>query len=302
VKVFLTGATGYIGSGVAKAFRRAGHQVWGLIQSSTQVPLLAQYEIRPVIGDLRKPNSYLEVAEDCNVLVHCAADYQHDWAMSDRQTIETMLAASERGPQPKTIVFTSGSWVYGNTGGKPVDETTAPAPQIIAGAHRPAIEQMLIKAANVRGLVIRPANAYGKRGGMTGPWFADGYHGKAPMIVGDGYNHWPMVHVDDLAMGYLLAVESGLGGEIFNFADPSRATFRELVTAAVQAAGYKGAIESVPVPQAVERMSADAAVYAMDYLVDVGKATRRLGWKPKHESFIGEVETYFEAWKAWQSQ
>lgn len=117
------------------------------------------------------------------------------------------------------MVFTSGSWVYGDTGGKSVDETAALASRIIVGAHRPAIEQMLVKAANVRGLVIRPANVYGRRGGMTGMWFADAYHGKAPTVVGDGHNHWPMVHVDDLAMGYLLAVERGGDSEIFHFAD-----------------------------------------------------------------------------------
>ncbi len=298
MNVFITGATGYIGFSVAQAFRRAGHQVWGLTRSAAKAAVLEQQEIWPVIGSLQQPGSYKAAAERCTVLIHCAAEYQHDWAAVERQTIEMLLAASRRGLQPKTLVYTSGSWVYGDTHGRIVDETTAPV-QFVIGAHRPDIEQLVLHA-DVRGLVMRPAMVYGKRGGMTGAWFAEAAHDKALNIPGNGRNHMSMVHVEDLAQGYLRAVESQAKGEIFNFADRSRSTLRDLATAAARAAGFTGQVQFMPLSVAAKRMGLEAEAYSLDVLVNADKAQRVLGWEPKHYLFIDEADTYFKAWQAWQ--
>src|SRR2546425_960688 len=73
--IFVTGATGYIGFAVAAALRRAGYRVWGLARSEAKARRLTQHEIDPVIGDLADPNTFLEVASDCALLVHTAFDY-----------------------------------------------------------------------------------------------------------------------------------------------------------------------------------------------------------------------------------
>jgi nucleoside-diphosphate-sugar epimerase len=261
--------------------------------------MLEQQEIRPVIGSLQQPDSYKAVAEQCTVLIHCAADYQNDWAAVERQTIETLLAASQRGLQPKTLVYTSGSWVYGDTRGRLADETTAPV-QFVLGAHRPDIEQLVLHAAQVRGLVMRPATVYGKRGGMTGAWFAEASRDQALNIPGNGRNHMSMVHVEDLAQGYVRAVESNVQGEIFNFADHARSTLRDLATAAARAAGFTGPVQFMPLSLAAKRLGLNAEAYALDSLVNAEKAHRLLGWAPMHYLFLDEVDTYFKAWQAWQ--
>ncbi len=299
MNVFITGATGYIGFSVAQAFRRVGHQVWGLTRSAVKATMLEQQEIRPVIGSLQEPDSYKAIAEQCTVLIHCAADYLNDWAAMDRQTIETLLAASQRGLQPKTLVYTSGSWVYGDTGGRMADETTAPV-QFVIGPHRPTIEQLVLRAKYVRGLVMRPAMVYGERGGMTGAWFAEASRDKALNIPGNGRNHLSLVHVEDLAQGYVRAVESEAKSEIFNFADQSRTTLRDLATAAARAAGFTGPVQFMPLSVASKRMGLSAEAYALDLLVNASKAHQLLGWEPKHYLFIDEVDTYFKAWRAWQ--
>ncbi len=299
MNVFITGATGYIGFSVAQAFRRAGHQVWGLTRNAAKATVLAQQEIRPVIDSLQQPDSYKAIAERCTALIHCAADYQNDWAALDRQTIETLLAASQRGLQPKTLVYTSGSWVYGDTSGRMVDETAATV-QFVIGAHRPDIEHLLLSSTYVRGLVIRPAMVYGKRGGMTAAWFAEAVRDKALNIPGNGRNHMSMVHVEDLAQGYVRAVESKAKGEIFNFADQSRSTLRDLATAAARAAGFTGQVQFMPLSLAAKRMGLDSEAYALDLLVNADKAHRLLGWEPRHYLFIDEADTYFKAWQAWQ--
>ncbi len=213
-----------------------------------------------------------------------------------------MLALGNHGGPALTVIFTSGSWVYGDTGGRPVGESARPATRMLVGAHRPAVERMLLDAKRVRGLVIRPANVYGGRRGMTAGWFASALSGKAPTVPGNGRDRWPMVHVDDLPTGYLLAAESGRGGEIFHFADHSHSSLLDLVSAATRAAGSPAMVEPVPTSRAAEVMGAYAEVYSMDYLLDSGRAERLLWWKPKHDGFINEAVTYFRAWKAWQEQ
>src|SRR5512143_492764 len=74
MKVFITGATGYVGFNVASAFRRAGHEVWGLARSEEKARMLVQNEIHPVIGSMQKPESYAKKAAECSILVHTASE------------------------------------------------------------------------------------------------------------------------------------------------------------------------------------------------------------------------------------
>lgn len=299
MKIFITGATGYIGFNVASAFRRAGHEVWGLVRSQEKAKTLARHEIHPVIGSMQKPEGYLGIAEDCSVLIHAAADYQTDTFALDKKTVEALLNAGKRGTQPKTLIYTSGVWVHGNNGGKLVDETTPLAPAKMI-ASRPATEQMVLNTPGVRGLVIRPGCVYGRQGGLTGMWFAGAYKEKALKAIGDGNNRWAMVHVDDLAEGYLRAGEGGLAGEVFNITDRSRSTAREMVSAVARVTGYTGQIQFIPVTEASKTMGDFAECLALDQYVDARKAVRLLGWQPKHGGFVDEVEIYFESWRAAQ--
>src|SRR5213594_2543866 len=228
MQVFVTGATGYVGWSVATAFRRAGHRVWGLTRTEAKARRLAQQEIEPVVGELGDPKTYAEVAAECAVLVHAAFEYSANGVAKDKQAIDTLIEAVRRGARPKTLIFTSGAWVHGDTGDRMVDETTPLSPiKLVAG--RPAHEQLVLEASGVRGLVIRAGCVYGGAGGLTAQWFA-----KPGAVVGEGRNRWTMVHLDDLACAYVRAAESGLGGEIFNVTDRSRFTVLELTTAAAR--------------------------------------------------------------------
>lgn len=296
MKVFVTGATGYVGSHVARAFRRAGHEVWGLVRSEAKAAGLAREEIRPVTGTLQQPSSWLSAAESCSVLVHCAVDSGSDPWTLDRAVVQALLKTADEGPRPKTFLYTSGVWVNGDTGGRLVDETTPLNPLALV-APRAATEKLVLGAPGVRGLVMRPGCLYGERGGMPGIWFA-GAESKALQVVGDGRNRWAMVHADDVADAYVRAAESGERAEIFNVTDRSRSSVREMAEAAARAALYTGEIGYVPVAEAAKTMGAFAAALAVDQHVDSRKAVSRLGWQPKHGGFVDEVETYFAAWKA----
>lgn len=299
MNVFITGATGYIGFNVATAYRRAGHAVWGLTRSEEKARILARHEIVPVIGSLQKPDGWAAAAKSCSVLIHAAVDYQADTFALDQQTVEFLLSIAQHGRRPKTLIYTSGVWVYGHTHGALVDETTPLNPPKLV-ARRPATEQLVLQAAEVAGFVIRPGCVYGYQGGLTGMWFAAAAKEKALTAVGDGTNRWTMVHADDLADAYLRAGESGLSGEVFNITDRSRCSVAEMVGAVARVTGYAGKISFIPVAEAAKTMGDFAECLALDQHADGRKAVRLLGWQPKHGGFVDGVETCYLSWKAAQ--
>jgi nucleoside-diphosphate-sugar epimerase len=232
------------------------------------------------------------------VLIHAAADYQHDTVELDRKTIDAFLEAGHHGAQPKTIIYTSGCWVNGDTGTELVDETT-PLNPIEAVLWRPEHEQMILEADHVKGIVVRPGCIYGGQGGLTGDWFEGAEKGNME-IVGDGTNIWTMVHVEDNANAYVRAAESGLSGEVFNISDRSRWSVGDMAEAAARVVGYDEAITCIPEEEAAEELGSMAEALAVNQHVDSRKAVRLLGWQPKHGGFVDDVESYYTAWKAHQ--
>jgi nucleoside-diphosphate-sugar epimerase len=299
MRVFLTGTTGYIGFNVALGFRRFGHEVWGLVRRPEKVNYLVRHEIHTVLGDIAKPETYAGVAAEADVLVHTAYDGPGGTVGPDRTAVETLLEAAGNGARAKTLVYTSGVWVYGDTGDRTMDETS-PLRPARASAWRVAHEDLVLNATKARGVVLRPGCVYGKQGSLTGPWFA-GALGRRPFeIVGGGSNRWAMVHVWDVADAYVRAAEKGdIGGEAFNLTDPSRSTVRELATAAADAAGYRGEIRYVPLAEAERTMGPLAEALALEQRVSSRKAERGLGWRPRFPGFVADVATYLEAWKAY---
>jgi len=296
VKVFVTGATGSIGRPVALALRRAGHEVLGLARSPEKARALAVEEIQPVLGTLEEPETLFQAAAACEVIVHAAADAGPGMFTLDRGALEMLLGAAGVGPRPKTLIYTSGTWIYGDTSGRRVDETAPLNPPRYA-SDRVRHERMVLESSGVSGLVLRPGCVYGRQGSLTSIWFEGAAKG-ALEIVGDGTARWALVHQNDLADAYVRAVESGLSGEIFNVAESESPSVSEMVRAVARATGYTGGIRSLTVQEAVARFGAFAECLAYDQQLDSGKAERLLGWRPRHRGFVEEVATYFEAWKA----
>jgi nucleoside-diphosphate-sugar epimerase len=299
MKIFITGAAGCLGSSVAAAFRRAGHPGWGLVRTAAKARALAREEVHPVLGDLEKPGTFMPAAEACSVLVHAAAVYGPDAFAFDRRSIESLLRAARSGPRPKTLLYTSGTWVYGSTGDSLVDETTplAPPPHV---AERPASEDLVLNAPGVRGLVLRPGCVYGRQGSLTALWFESAVKEKTLRVVGDGSSRWASVHLDDLGEAYVRAAESGATGEVFNVTDRSRATVLEMAQAVARVTGCSDRIETIPVAEAARKLGTLAECLTLDQHVDARKAVRRLGWQPRHGGFADEVAECFESWSASQ--
>ena len=289
----------FIGSAVALALARAGHDVLGLVRSPEKSRELHAGEVATIVGSLESVQDWIGRAGECEVLVHAAAEHSPRAFDVDREFVRALLEAVRGARASRLLLYTSGVWVYGDTGGRRVDESGVPTPHPYV-ARRVEHERMVLDAdgGSVRTVVIRPGCVYGASGSLTASWFASATKEKVARIVGDGQNRWSMVHRDDLARLYVLAAESGWHGEVFNATDRSRSTVRECAEAASRAAGAGGRVASTPTAEAVKTFGAFAECLALDQHVDSGKATRYLGWQPRHAGFVDEAERCFLAWRA----
>ena len=299
MRIFITGASGYIGGAVAAALARAGHSVTGLVRSEARAHEAARNEVRAVIGSLEEPRGWLEMARESEVLIHCAAEFSPRMQELDGRAIDGLIEAAKSARRPRLIVYTSGCWLYGNTGGTAVDEAAALTPFPVV-TWRVAHEEKILAADSgpVRVIVFRPGCVYGGRGGLTATWFESATKEGAARLVGDGRSRWTMVHVEDLAQAYLRAVESPWRREVFNVSDRSRFTTGECAEAASRAAGADGKVLRIPLDEAAKQMGGFAEALAADQHIDASKAVRLLGWQPRHGGFVDGVDRYYLAWKA----
>ena len=303
MRIFVTGAGGFIGSAVAEALARAGHEVRGMTRGEAKARALAARGIEPVIGSMEEPASYLPRAEDCEVAVHCAVEYSPRRKELEDRTLAALLGAAARAKAPRRFVYTSGVWVYGSTGAVAVDESSPPNPPAVV-RDRPGHEQQVLDADGglVRTLVLRPGCVFGGSGSLTSDWFASAADSGAARVVGPGENRWAMVHRDDLAELYVRAVEASARGEMINATDQGRFTTLECARAASRAAGAGGKVETLS-PEAARKVFGPLAeCLALDQRVDSGKAWRLLGWKPRHPGFVDDVESCHRAWKALRTE
>ena len=295
MKVFLTGGSGYIGSAVALALKKAGHDVLALVRSEAKGEALKKAGVKLAVGELGNPAGYAGAAWGRAAFVHVAQDWSAQGPELDRRTISSARDLL-RGQVGATFIYTSGCWVQGPTDGV-ADEST-PAKPARAVSWRPAHEQAALEMARdgIRSVVVRPGIVYGgARGGIPAMFFGTALKHGAAQTVGAGENHWPLVHIDDLAELYVRLVERAPAGSVYYAADASRLTQREIAEAAARAAGKDGKIQ----PQQPDGTPYQEAL-TLDQQISSEKARNDLDWRPRHESFVVESAHFFALWHSAQ--
>ncbi len=224
MRVFLTGATGYIGTAVAEHLRAAGHQVMGLARSDYAAGRLRAAGVEAVRGDFTDPAGVGAAARTADGTI------SYDPAV-DPPAVDAILHALEGSGKP--FIYTSGIWSHGDTGGHVVDETTPPRPLPMV-QWRQAVEDRVLAAAGrkIRTIVIRPAIVYGRGGGIPGGFVESARKEGAARMVGNGENRWPLVFVDDLADLYLRALEQASPGTLLLGVSGPSVRVRDLAMAA----------------------------------------------------------------------
>src|ERR1700722_2300842 len=290
MEVFLTGATGYIGSAVAEALQKAGHKVIGLARTPEKAKQLESRGVRACMGDLLKPETVAAAARAAEGVIHTANTNDANSAKADAVVAGAILKALEGSGKP--FVYTSGVWVLGSTGNKVADEQTPLNPTPLV-AQRPAVEQEVLdyKTRDVRTVVIRPALVYGRGGSIPRMLVQSARETGAARYVGDGQNRWPFVDVEDLAQLYVLALEKAAPGSLYNAAHGPSYRVREVAEAASIGGGANGKTQALPLEEARKTMGAFADALVLDQQISSEKATKELGWSPRAKSVLEDLKT-----------
>ncbi len=287
MRVFVTGASGYIGSAVCAAVKQRGHDVVGLARSAQSIDKLKAAGVHPVQGTLSDANVLREMTHDADAVIHCAFDQSGRGPELDGAALDAMLGAVDTDHE--AFIYTSGVWVYGDTAGNVVDESAQlnPIPLV---AWRPAHERRVQDAQRhkLRTIIIRPGLVYGGSGGLVAMLMAQARDGRLA-IVGSGHNHWPMVRLDALAELYALAVEEAPADSIYNGTSGDTVQYGDLARAAHRVAGGDGNVQTMPLEEARKIMGPFADALALDQRISSEKAQRELGWKPHRPGVLEEL-------------
>ncbi|MEV6549832.1 NAD-dependent epimerase/dehydratase family protein [Streptomyces sp. NPDC051597] len=284
MKVLVLGSTGYIGSAVVRRLATEGHQVVHFAKDASRPPADAPV----VVGDLSDPASLrAAVTDDIEAVINLATP-TGDEAV-DAAAVDALTERLRGSGRP--FVYTSGVWVLGATGDAPVNED-APTNAIAIVGYRPRIEQRVLAAGgdDVRAVVVRPGIVYGRGGGIPGlmtGWARE--HGTG-RYVGPAATRWPMVHVDDLADLFVLAVTKAASGSVLHGVAHEAVPVAALAAAADAAAGGTGRAEPWPLEQAAEAVGAPfAEALGLNQVVSGQRAVTELGWQPSRPYVLTEL-------------
>src|SRR5712671_6388395 len=257
MRVFLTGATGYVGAAVLDALVRGGHAVTALVRNNEKARRVANRGGHPVIGNLNDLESFRGTAEGQDGYVHAAYDSSAAGGPAiELAALHALIAAAKRprtagatSPAQRFIIYTSGVWILGKAP-EPVAED-APINPIAISAFRPSHEQLVLDAATdqLRTLVVRPGVVYGGGSGMIGDIFKAASNGLV-RVIGDGNNHWPLVYDRDLGDLYARLVANPDASGIYHANDEGDERVNDIVAAIRAYVPVRPDVRYVPLEEA----------------------------------------------------
>jgi nucleoside-diphosphate-sugar epimerase len=294
MRVFVTGATGFVGSAIVRDLIASGHQVLGLTRSDSGAQMLASLGAEIHRGSLEDPESLRDGARRADAVIHTA--FNHDFSRflenctEDKRAIEAMGAVLEGSERP--MLVTSGL------------ASLAPG-RIATEADRPSRDFPRASEVAAEAVAARGVRASSVR--LAPSTHGTGDHGFVPHLiglarekgvsayVGDGLNRWPGVHRLDAARLYRLALEQGVESGPYHAVDDEGVPFKEI-------AEVIGRRLDVPVVSKTPEEANDhfgwfARFAAMDAPTSSARTRAALGWKPEQPGLIADLDrpVYFGA-------
>eukprot|EP01111_Echinosteliopsis_oligospora_P005005 TRINITY_DN18164_c0_g1_i1.p1 TRINITY_DN18164_c0_g1~~TRINITY_DN18164_c0_g1_i1.p1 ORF type:complete len:313 (-),score=84.46 TRINITY_DN18164_c0_g1_i1:14-952(-) len=287
--VFIFAAGGFIGQGVARAFRREGYLVYGLIRREEQMGELILNEIIPVLGDAGKPETYKEFTDKSRIIVDCSHGDDKKVAQAIINTIQS--APQDRLLQSKVFIYTSGIMVYEH------DERTRdeawPIGSTEYASMRRDMETFYLNSEKINPIIIRPGWVYGRDMRNNKEFFEKPESGKIYIYGKHPARRYSWIHVDDLGDGYVAAARAGssVSGQIFNLVGYDTPKWEDLMKKGIQLA--KSGAELVYAPS---RGNYVDELRDAEVVLSPKKAMDMLGWAPKHIGLLENLELYFNAY------
>jgi nucleoside-diphosphate-sugar epimerase len=297
VRVFVTGASGWIGSAVVAELIDAGHEVSGLARSDASAAAVQAAGAEVVRGSLDDLDTLGRTAAAADGVIHTA--YVHDFskmeaaAETDRRAIETLGAALAGSERP--LVVTSGTGVLHP--GRPVTEDDRHDPST-PGHPRRENESVAIGLADrgVRSSVVRPSPSVHGKGdhGFVARLTDIAREKGASGYIGDGANRWAAVHRLDTAHLYCLALEQAPAASVYHAVGEEGVATRDI--AEVIARHLDLPLVSIDPEDAGDHFGWLGAFFGWDAPASNALTRERLGWEPTHQGLIADLEEgfYFE--------
>ncbi len=208
--VFFTGVT-EINSALIKRFIDKGYTATVLTQTEQAAKTAKSAGAQTVIGELNRPETYIDALKKSEIVFHAPNIYDLEGAPFESVAIETIIKALDG--TKKTFVYTSNTWVLGDTNTVLADEKTPLAP-IALVAPLAQFEDKVLHAAkrDIRSIVVRAASVYGYEGDFIQEYVATTIREKAAYFVGNGENYISVIALDDLLDLYVSSHREGRCG------------------------------------------------------------------------------------------
>ncbi len=282
MRVFVTGASGFVGSAIVKDLLAAGHQVLGLVRSDAGAEQLAATGAEVYRGDVNDLDVISKGAKDCDAVIHTA--FNHDFSKfkanceADRKVVEALGDALAGTGKPLVVTSGIGLLRYDRIVNED-DEVQGNSDTIPRAASEEAAKAAAAKGVNAY-IVRLPPSVHGQ-----------GDHGFVPIVigmarergesayVGDGNNHWPSVHRSDAATLYRLIVEKQPSLKIIHAVDETGVPFREIAGAIGK--GLNLPVVSKTGDAIAEHFSWFAHFASINCPASSEKTKQALGWEPK---------------------
>jgi nucleoside-diphosphate-sugar epimerase len=285
MKVALTGPTGFIGSHVLTELQENDHEVIALVRDDAQADIVAERGATPIVIDLYDGAALVSLLRNADGAIHTASPGDETSADLDSAVVDAAIDAFAGTGRP--YIQISGLWIYGaNTSIS--EESPLNPPGLVA--WKGPIERRVLAVSDMRGVVIVSGVAYGDGGGgipgllLGSPRDDDGNL----IMLGTGRQHWPTVHVADLADLFRRALEDDSARGYYVVGDGLKPTVAELTEAAAVAAGAPGAVPGSDDEARARLGDYFAEVLLLDQGTDAPRARAELGWAPTHPGLVDE--------------
>jgi nucleoside-diphosphate-sugar epimerase len=281
MRVFVTGATGFVGSFIVPELISAGHEVVGLSRSEAGAEALARAGAKAFRGDVNDLEALRDAAGAADGIIHAA--FNHDAAdlkqhsENDRKVIATLGAALAGTGRP--LIVTSGTGLVQSKTGQPVREADDHATSAVfaRAASEEAADALAGQGGNV--MVMRLPQVHDTRRQGRIRWHIQVAREQGRVAyVGEGRNRVPAAHVSDVARLFRLALEKGEAGARYHAVAEEGVTLREI--AEVIGAGLRLPVESITPEQAPDYYGWLAQLATLDLPASGALTRRQLGWVP----------------------
>jgi nucleoside-diphosphate-sugar epimerase len=290
MRIFLTGATGFIGSKIVPELIQAGHQVLGLTRSDAGAKQLTAAGAEVHRGDLEDPTTLRRGAEKADAVIHCAFD--HDFSrfvencQKDKRNIEAMGEALVGSRRP--LIVTSGTGMGSRGPGELASEdaydTTHANPRKISEETGMVLAQRGVNISFVRLPQVHDT----KKQGLISPLIEISRAKGRVAYVGDGKSRWPAAHVSDVARLYKLAIERAEAGARYHAVGEEGVTTKDISEALGRS--LKLPVVSLSGDEAAAHFGWMAMFAGLDMPASSAITQKKLGWTPVGPGLIADLE------------